>query len=85
MASMAYAVSSAGVTRLTGNVESERQVRVRNEGPNTAWISKDPNVTSGSADAFPVASTTEETVSLASGEALYAICAATQTASVEVI
>lgn len=82
---MAIAVTSAAVVQIYENVESHETATVRNDGPNTVTISKDPAVAVGAADGFTVASAATQNVDLAPGEGLYAICASSQTASVEVI
>lgn len=81
---MAIAVGAA-VVQIYENVGEEGNVRVKNDGPSAAVISKDPAVTASGADGFNVAANAEETVWLRPGEGLYAICAAGQNASVEVI
>lgn len=82
---MAYAVGSAAVVRLTPNVEAAREMRVRNDGPNQCFIAKDPQLAPTAADAFSLAANAEETVWLAEGQALYAVCPAGSSASIEVI
>jgi hypothetical protein len=82
---MAVNVGSAQVVKLVDNVLSEREETVKNDGPNSVVISKDPQMTAAGADTFIVASGAEQDVTLADGEALYAICAGGQTASVELI
>lgn len=82
---VARAVDSSAVVRIFENVESEGEVVVKNDGPNAVEVSKDPSVTAAGADAFTVAANAEERVWLRPGDGLYAICAAGQSASVEVI
>lgn len=81
---MAVNVGSA-VVKLKDNVLSEQELTVKNDGPDTVQISKDPQLAAGGADAFLVPANQEQDVTLAVGEALYAICAAGQSASVEVV
>jgi hypothetical protein len=81
---MAYAIGPATV-RLTANVESAQEKRVRNDGPDQCFIATDPQLAPAAADSFSLAPSAEETVWVAEGEALYAICAAGSSASLEVI
>lgn len=71
--------------KIVGNVEAAGQRRVKNDGPNSAYVSKDPAVTAASASAFVIPLNAEETIWLAAGEELYAAVAAAQAASIEVI
>lgn len=80
---MAIAVDEHAVVKLVDNVLSARVASVRNDGPNAVKISKDPQV--AAAGGFAVALNGVQSVSLSPGQALYGICAAGQTASLEVI
>lgn len=80
---MAIAVGPSAVVKVVDNVLSERQVRVKNDGPDPVTLSKDPSVAAGGG--FVVALNAEETVDLEVGQALYAITAATKAASLEVL
>lgn len=82
---MSVNVGSAAVVKLVDNVLSEREVTVKNDGPNTVLISKDPQLVVGGATAFQVAANAEQDVTLKPGQGLYAICSAAQTAAVEVL
>lgn len=82
---MAIAVSGPPAVKIAGNVEGADVTRaVRNVGANTAYVARDPAVTSTSG--FEVrAGETSPAVSLAPGEELYAVCATGLTTSVETI
>lgn len=82
---MAVAIDSTAVVKVVDNVLSEREETVKNDGPGSVVISKDPQLVAGGADAFVVPASSEQDVTLAEGEGLYAICPAGQTASIEVI
>lgn len=82
---VAHAITAAAVVQIVDNVESEGEVRVRNDGTGSVSVSKDPAMTATSADAFTIAASSEETVWLREGEGLYAICPTGATASVEAI
>lgn len=80
---MSIAVGSAQVVKVVDNVLSLRTESVRNDGPNAATLSTDPDVVAGGG--FQLAASAVQDVSLEVGEALYAICASGQTAALEVI
>lgn len=82
---MAIAVDSTATVKLIDNVLSLREETVRNDGPNPVTISKDPGVVVGGATAWALAANGLQDVTLAPGEALYAVCATGQTASLEII
>lgn len=79
-------VGDAAVVKLVDNTLSARRKTIRSvAGSNPVWLSRNPQVAPDGADAWELDATVAQSVDLAPGEALYAICAAGQTADVQVI
>jgi hypothetical protein len=84
---VAIAVTAPPAVKIVGNVEGAGVTRtVKNTGAQTVYVSRDPAVTSVAAAAFSIAAAAvSPPISLAPGEELYAVCAAAQSSTVEVI
>lgn len=79
---MAYAIGSLTPVRL---VDTAGEHAVRNDGPDSVVIARDPLLAASEAAAFTLPNGSEERVDLQEGEAIFAICGSGHTASVEVI
>lgn len=84
---MAINVTAPPAVQIVKNVEGAGVTRsVKNTGANIVYVSRDPAVTSVAASEFSIAAAAvSPPISLAPGEELYAVCAAAQTSTVEVI
>lgn len=81
---MAISVGTT-IVRLVNEVLSEREVTVRNDGASAVFVSTDPQMVASGAQTFSVAVNASQDVTLSPGQSLFAICAAGQSASVEVV
>jgi hypothetical protein len=84
---VSIAVTAPPAVKVAGNVEGADVTRtVKNTGAQTVYVSRDPAVTSTAASEFSIAAAAvSPPISLAPGEELYAVCAAAQSSTVEVI
>jgi hypothetical protein len=70
-------------TVIVDNVLSARTVLVKNTGSDTVTLSKDPTLTAGVG--FDIAAGASVTLDLSPGQALYGICAADDTSTVQTL
>lgn len=84
---VSIAITAPPAVKISGNNEGADVTRVvKNTGAQTVYLSRDPAVTSVATSEFSVpTATTSPPISLAPGEELYAVCAAGQASTVEVI
>lgn len=77
-----HAVGAGAIVRL---IDEAGEHTVKNDGPGSCAISKDPQLSPTGATAFVLAANTEQDVTLQPGEALFAECPSGATAVLEVI